>query len=45
VGGKKSDRQVKTLIVQVMEDSGNNRVRRGWFGNWYVSLKRELGVS
>lgn len=44
VGGKKTDRQVKTLMVQVMEDTGNNRVRRGWFTNWYAALKRELGI-
>jgi len=44
VQGKKTDRQVKTLIVQVMEDTGNNRVRTGWFRNWYAALKRELGV-
>jgi hypothetical protein len=45
IGGKKTDRQVKTLIVQVMEDTGNNRIRRGWFHNWYAALKRELGIG
>ena len=44
VGGKKTDRQVKTLMVQVMEDTGNNRVKRGWFTNWYAAMKRELGI-
>ena len=44
LGGKKTDRQVKTLLVQVMEDTGNNRVRRGWFTNWYAALKKELGI-
>ena len=44
VGGKRTDRQVKTLLVQVMEDTGNNRVRRGWFTNWYAALKKELGM-
>src|SRR5262249_44092158 len=45
MSGKKTDRQIKTLIVQVMEDSGNTRIRRGWFRNWYVSLKKELGIA
>jgi hypothetical protein len=44
VAGKRTDRQVKTLLVQVMEDTGNNRVRRGWFTNWYATLKKELGM-
>jgi hypothetical protein len=44
VRGKKTDRQVKTMVVQVMEDTGNNRVKRGWFTNWYAALKRELGI-
>jgi hypothetical protein len=44
VAGKRTDRQVKTLLVQVMEDTGNNRVRRGWFTNWYAALKKELGI-
>jgi hypothetical protein len=44
VSGKRTDRQVKTLLVQVMEDTGNNRVRRGWFTNWYAAVKKELGI-
>ncbi len=44
VAGKRTDRQVKTLVVQVMEDTGNNRVKRGWFSDWYAALKKELGM-
>ncbi|MBM3981412.1 MAG: hypothetical protein FJ304_14220 [Planctomycetes bacterium] len=43
VQGKKNDRAVKAMVVAVMEDAGN-RVRTGWFRNWYADLKRELGV-
>ena len=44
VQGKKNHREVKKLIVSVMEDTGNNRVKTGWFHNWYAALKRDLGV-
>ena len=43
--GKKSERQVKTMIVQVMEDSGNNKVKTGWFSDWYAAMKKDLGVA
>jgi hypothetical protein len=44
VNGKKNDREVKRMIVQVMEETANNKVRSGWFRNWYTSLKKDLGV-
>ena len=44
VQGKKNDRDIKTMIVNVMEDTGNNRVKTGWFTNWYASMKRDLGL-
>jgi hypothetical protein len=44
MNGKRGDVQIKRMIVEVMEDSGLNKVRRGWFSNWYASLKRELGM-
>lgn len=43
VQGKKNDRAVKVMVVTVMEEAGNT-VRKGWFRNWYASLKRELGM-
>ena len=43
--GKKNDREIKRMIVTVMEDTGYNKVRRGWFGNWYATLKQDLGVA
>jgi hypothetical protein len=43
--GNKNDREVKKLIVTVMEDTGNNKIKKGWFSNWYSSLKSDLGIS
>jgi hypothetical protein len=40
--GKKGDREVKKMIVTVMEDTGNNKVKKGWFSNWYLTLKQDL---
>jgi hypothetical protein len=42
--GKKNDREIKKMIVQVMEDTGNNKVKKGWFSNWYTALKQDLGM-
>jgi hypothetical protein len=43
--GKKNDRELKKMIVTIMEDSGNNKVRTGWFSDWYAALKRDLGMA
>ena len=42
--GKKNDREIKKMIVQVMEDTGNNKVKTGWFSDWYSTLKKDLGM-
>lgn len=42
--GKRGDRDVRALVVTVMERSGHTRVKTGWLRNWYRELKRELGV-
>jgi len=44
INGKKNDREVKRMIVRVMEDTANNKVKAGWFRNWYANLKKDLGV-
>ena len=44
VRGTKNDREVKKLIVTVMEESGTHRIKRGWFSNWYAALKHDLGM-
>ncbi|MCU0703572.1 MAG: hypothetical protein MUF18_06310 [Fimbriiglobus sp.] len=43
--GKKSDREMRTLLVTLMEDTGHNLIKRGWFRDWYRELKKELGLS
>lgn len=42
--GKKNERQIKTMIVQVMEDTGNNKIKTGWFSDWYTAMKKDLGM-
>jgi hypothetical protein len=45
VSGRKNDREVKRMIVTVMEDTGNNKVKTGWFSDWYAALKKDLGMA
>lgn len=45
MGGKKNDREIKKMIVTVMEDSGLNKVKTGWFSNWYTAMKQDLGMA
>ena len=44
IHGKKNDREIKKMIVSVMEETGNNKVKKGWFSNWYATLKADLGM-
>jgi hypothetical protein len=44
MNGKKNDREIKKMIVTVMEETGNNKIKKGWFSNWYAALKTELGM-
>ncbi len=43
--GRKNDRELQKMVIQVMEETGSNRVKRGWFSDWYTSLKRDLGIA
>ena len=45
VQGKKNDREVKKMIVMVMEDTGIERAKSGWFTDWYAAVKRDLGMG
>ena len=45
IQGKKNDREVKKMIVAIMEETGNNKVKTGWFSNWYSTLKQDLGME
>jgi hypothetical protein len=40
-----TDRHVKVMIVQALEDTSHTRIKTGWFSNWYTRLKRELGLG
>ena len=42
---KKNDREIKKMIVAVMEETGNNKVKTGWFSDWYTAMKKDLGVA
>jgi hypothetical protein len=44
-GGKKGDRDLRKLVIAVMEETGQTRVKTGWFSDWYAAAKRELGVA
>ena len=43
--GRKNDRELQKIAVLVIDDAGLNRVKAGWFTDWYSSLKRELGMG
>jgi len=45
MNGKKNDREIKKMIVELMEDSGNTKVKTGWFSNWYANMKKDLGMA
>jgi hypothetical protein len=44
VQGKKNDREVKRMVVQVMEDAAV-KVKTGWFSDWYTKVKKEVGMA
>jgi hypothetical protein len=44
-GGRKNDVQIKRTIVEIMEDSGMNKVKTGWFSDWYTRLKKDIGMA
>ena len=43
--GKKNDRELKKMIITVMEDTGLNKVKTGWFSDWYTTMKKDLGMA
>ncbi len=43
--GKRTDRETKILLVQLLEENGPPRVKTGWLRNWYAAMKRELGLA
>jgi hypothetical protein len=45
VNGKITARQVKRMIIEEMESSGLNKVKTGFFSNWYTKTKKEVGLA
>jgi hypothetical protein len=43
--GKIQDVKVKRMIIEEMENSGLNKVKTGWFSNWYTKTKKEVGLA
>jgi len=42
--GKKNDREVKKMVVQVIEDNGY-KTKQGLFNHWYDAVKKEVGLA
>jgi len=45
IQGKKNDTQIKRMVVEVMEDAGLNKVKTGWFSDWYTQVKKDVGYK
>ena len=45
VNGKATDVNLKRMIVEEMESSGLNKVKTGFFSNWYTKVKKEVGLA
>lgn len=43
--GRKNERELQRMVISVMEETGQTQVKRGWFSDWYSSLKRDLGMA
>jgi hypothetical protein len=42
--GCKTDTEIKRMMVNLLEETGQARIKRGWFTDWYSAMKRELGL-
>jgi len=45
IQNKKNDNQVKKMVIEVMEESGLNKVKTGWFSDWYAKVKQDVGYK
>lgn len=41
LGGKKTEPVVKKTVLDLMEETGNTKVKTGWFTNWLARVKEE----
>jgi hypothetical protein len=39
-----SERDVRRVVIRLIDETNRANVKRGWFSNWYAELKEELGV-
>lgn len=44
LGNLKGEIAVKRMVCRLIDDHGVP-IRKGWFSNWYASVKRDLGLS
>lgn len=42
--GRRTERDLKKMVITVMDDNALDRAKAGWFGDWYAALKRDLGM-
>lgn len=42
--GRKTDTEIRKMMVNLLEESGQARIKTGWFTDWYAAMKRELGL-
>ena len=42
--GRKNDVEIKRMMVNLLEETGQARIKTGWFTDWYSAMKRELGL-
>ena len=42
VQGKRSDLQIKRLLIDIIEDNAY-KTSKGWFSSWYDKVKKEVG--
>jgi len=42
--GRKSDPDIKRMMVRLLEETTSPPIKTGWFNDWYTTLKRELGL-
>src|SRR5262249_26055668 len=45
MAGKKNDIQIKKMMVEMREETGMPKVKKGWFSNWYADLKKGRGIK
>jgi hypothetical protein len=42
--GKKNDIECKRMVIQIIEES-SWKTSKGWFSNWYTTVKKEVGMA